>query len=127
MNSKKKDDVVDWPIICQAMLNHLTTKLGIDLQNDLETNFAIKLGVLDKNPAACQAQDDVATLGAAKKTAAKGKANAKSEIKKAATTASCASTAAPPSEAADLEDVCAPTMRLPPRQGGPATKFRRRM
>ena len=129
MNSKKKDDVVDWPIICQAMLNHLKTKLGIDLQNDLETNFAIKLRVLDKNPAAGQAQDDVATLGAAKKTAAKGKpkANAKSEIKKAATTASCASTAAPPSEAAELEDVCAPTMRLPPSQGGPETKFRRRM
>ena len=61
LNSKQKDDVTAWPSICGPMLNYIKSKLGLHINEDLDMNFATKLGLVDKSPAAAARAHDKMT------------------------------------------------------------------
>ena len=107
-NSKKKDDVISWPLITTKMQSYCKNTLGLNLQEDIVKEFAIKLGIIS-NGAAVSA----ATVGKP------GKPTAKRTSGASAGSSSC-STAAPPDswEKVSLSDTEKPK--------GPISKFRRR-
>ena len=125
LNSKQKDEVTAWPIICGPMLNYIKSKLGLNTKEDLDINFATKLGLVDKSPATAAAAGAPDT---AKMTAAKAKGKA---AKAGSGRTSVASTAAPPSDAPGLVDEEEPAdggkrPERPRGPAGPALKFRRK-